>query len=602
MRPYRIKAVVLLPGGILSDLMHVLKKRRIAALLTVLAVLVAAVVAGFGAAAGDTERISSMWISARLQPSGLAVTEVIDYDFGPQIRHGIFRDIPDLAPGSRVEVVSPTAPDTYEVISLVTGTRIKIGDALQTISGRHRYRIDYTLDRSAVLNRADFAWDAVGNEWTVGIANVDLHVDLGSGAKSMVCTKGTAWSSMPCAIQSGPGDVGIVHVDQLDQGDGLTVYAVAGSVTSDLPAPPSGPASDPGTGVWNTVWLAAVAALAAAAISVFLVRRAGREQVWSGGATVAAFGPDNPDAATERIDERRLGQLATTEFESPRGMSAVEGAVLIDETVKDHHLAAWLLESAVRGEIEIEGQLDDATLMRTDVVAHPTAEPVLRRMFNGRQRISLGEYDSQFASGWQLMKDDVTRWQRGATFWDRSGHKRRTTVRVIAGFGLALGLTVTAIGSALANRRGTDWLPIVAAGAVLIGLCWAAVINSWELLIRSPGGTARWLQVESFRRFLHESEAQHVEQAAKLGLLRQYTAWAVALDEADRWTLAVSAANRADPTMRTNMVDDFAFVALGSSLGRSVRSAHTQPSSSGGGGGGGFSAGGGGGGGGGGSW
>jgi len=570
-----------------------------------IAALIAGTVAGLGAAVGDTERISSMWISARLQPSGLQVTEVIDYDFGVQSRHGIFRDIPDLASNSRVEVVSPTAPDTYEVFSLLAGTRIKIGDPDQTITGRHRYRIDYTLARDAILDSSDFAWDAVGNEWPVGISNIDVHLDLGSGAGSMMCVTGTAWSTTPCDISSSPGDIGIVHIDSLAEGDGLTIFASSGSVTSELPDPPTGPANDPGTGVWKAMWLAAAAALAASVVSVLMVRRAGREQVWAGGAAVAAFGPDDDNAPIERIDEKRLGQLATTEFEAPRGMSAVEGAVLIDESVKDHHLAAWLLESAVRGEIDIEGQMDSATIVRTDVPAHPTAEPVLQRMFNGRERIPLGGYDSQFASGWQLMKDDVTRWQRGAAYWDRSGHKRRTMVRVLSVLGLLAGIGATVLFSAMANRNGGGWLPAVAGGGAMIGLCWAALINSWELLIRSPDGTARWLQVESFRRFLHQSEAQHVEQAASLGLLRQYTAWAVALDEADRWTLAVSAANRADPTMQTTMTDDLAFVVLGSSLGHSVRATHTEPSSSGsglGGGGGGFSVGGGGGGGGGGSW
>lgn len=62
-------------------------------------------------------------------------------------------------------------------------------------------------------------------------------------------------------------------------------------------------------------------------------------------------------------------------------------------------MAAWLLESAIRGEIEIEGEFDDATLIRCDTVTHPTAEPVLRRMFHGRERLRLDDYDSYFAAG-----------------------------------------------------------------------------------------------------------------------------------------------------------------------------------------------------------
>jgi hypothetical protein len=56
------------------------------------------------------------------------------------------------------------------------------------------------------------------------------------------------------------------------------------------------------------------------------------------------------------------------------------------------------------------------------------------------------------------------------------------------------------------------------------------------LLVRTETGAALWLRVESFRRFLENSEARHVEEAAEKGVLRHYTAWAVALGETRAWT------------------------------------------------------------------
>ena len=104
-----------------------------------------------------------------------------------------------------------------------------------------------------------------------------------------------------------------------------------------------------------------------------------------------------------------------------------------------------------------------------------------------------------------------------------------------------------------------------------------------------------WLRVESFRRFLAASEAYHAEQAAARGVLREYTAWAVAVGEINRWTHAMQSA--------TNIPDRSAltYAVLAPSLSSSTSSTSTAPSSSGGGGGGG-GVGGGGGGGGGGSW
>ena len=130
-------------------------------------------------------------------------------------------------------------------------------------------------------------------------------------------------------------------------------------------------------------------------------------------------------------------------------------------------------------------------------------------------------------------------------------------------------------------------------------------MRSWELRVRTPQGSALWLRVESFRRFIAASEAQHADWAAQHGLLREYTAWAVALDEVDRWSRAIQASSIA-PQLDTDAVS---MVYMASYLGSVTSHASTAPSSSGSGGfgggfgGGGFSGvGGGAGGGGGGSW
>ena len=103
-----------------------------------------------------------------------------------------------------------------------------------------------------------------------------------------------------------------------------------------------------------------------------------------------------------------------------------------------------------------------------------------------------------------------------------------------------------------------------------------------------------WIPVESFRRFLAQSEGHHAEEAARRGVLREYTAWAVAVGEVDRWSRAVGAVGSAVAD-----TDSLRYASLASSLSSATSSTSVAPSSSGGGGGG---VGGGGGGGGGGSW
>jgi hypothetical protein len=163
---------------------------------------------------------------------------------------------------------------------------------------------------------------------------------------------------------------------------------------------------------------------------------------------------------------------------------------------------------------------------------------------------------------------------------------------VLAGVG---GLVLAGAGAALAARAGAGWLVLVAAGGLLAGVGAAAAVGAWELRVRTPAGAALWLRTESFRRFLAASEAHHAEEAARLGHLRQYTAWAVAVGEVDRWSKAVAASSvaAADPAVAR-------YPLLAPALLHDTSQSAKQPSSSGSGGGGGV--GGGAGGGGGGSW
>jgi hypothetical protein len=220
----------------------------------------------------------------------------------------------------------------------------------------------------------------------------------------------------------------------------------------------------------------------------------------------------------------------------------------------------------------------------------------LKRMFGGRQEIELGKYDSQFAKGWALIDGQLDTWARQSDYWDTQADRRKTKVRVLGALAMVLGALLAFAGGFAANRWGREWVVLIVAGSLLGGGGFAAMIRGWELRVRTPAGSGMWLRVESFRRFLHESETFHAEEAAKRGVLREYTAWAVALGEIDRWERAVSSS--------AVIPEDagLGYVHMAPILMTSTSSASTAPSSSGSGGGGGGSVGGGGGGGGGGSW
>ena len=146
---------------------------------------VGGVIVAVGGLAGDPERVTQMWVGAELtNEGGTPIAEVIDYDFGLAFdKHGIFRDIPGLSVESPVTVQSDSAPAGIAARTPIfttgaEGSQLKIGDPGTTITGRHRYRIDYSLPRGELLpgNDDTLSWDAVGTAWEVPIGRAEVHV------------------------------------------------------------------------------------------------------------------------------------------------------------------------------------------------------------------------------------------------------------------------------------------------------------------------------------------------------------------------------------------------------------------------------------------
>jgi hypothetical protein len=577
-------------------------RRRFDATLIVGGSLVAGGLTAFGAAVYNEERIERMWVGASYDADGTAALhEVIDYQFGiSSDRHGLRRIIPGLSPSDAFVASSPDAPDGINSIVPTTiggesGVDIKIGDATQTVTGRHRYVLDYRL---GTIGDADgIAWDAVGTGWEVEVEQAEVEIVAPFELTNPRCFIGRAGSTSTCAVdEPEPGHLH-VEVSGIDSGKGVTIEAGRGAALAAapaLPAAPAAPPADQGAGVAEPAAVAALAALGGGLVTSRLVRRAGRERVGigAGGAADVAFAAGG--GSEQLVDATELADLATTEFAPPEGISAAMGGVILEESVQAHHKVAWLIEAAVEGAVDLREE--DGKTVRIDRTAPGDADTkaILDRAFGSRTSIELGSYDKTFAAGWAELGTMLETWSKGSALWDPAGDRRRFVARLLGVLLGSLSMAGAAVSSALASRYGEGWLAGVALGALGAGMGWAALIRGWELRVRTPLGSGQWLRVESFRRFLHESEAYHAEQAAQRGVLREYTAWAVAVGEIDRWKHAVQSSTVIPQSA------GLSYVMLAPMLASSTSHASTAPSSSGGGGGG--SVGGGGGGGGGGSW
>ncbi len=583
------------PGGVVSrgTGTPVRRRRRLGMIgLAVIAPLVGLAVA-LGALGGNTERVTGMWVGAEIAKDGSArVTEVIDYDFGDglETRHGIYRDIPglsDLESEAEVHTTMDSAPIPYELT--VTDdwdsdtNRIRVGDPDDTVTGIHRYRIQYTLPK--VVRGGKLAWDAVGTGWKVDLDHVEVHVVAPFGLTGTRCVEGATGSQQKCAAaEPGPGRLDVA-IGKLGPGEGATLYAGAErrlDGTATLPTAPSGAAEGTTHVSWWVPGLLGAAVVLCTGLAVArLLRFAGRERVAA-------------DGGEMRVDAERLAASLTPASSPPEELTPAQGGILSAERVTSAHKVAWLMSTALDGHLTIDGDgYHPPTLIRRrgapSVHNDPAVRPVLREIFSGRNRLTLGSYDSQFAAAWRTLTEKLTEWQDTSGLWDPAGRRRFRVTRWAGAGAVLLGLVSAVTGGVLSGGTGSAWQTVLPAGAAVTGAGLAMVIRAWELQVRTPRGTALWMRVESFRRFLAESGPYGIdtpdgtddEEDARLG---RYTAWAVALDNIDHWSrratesTATPASER--PTRASTRTSPYG-PAIARALVTSTSTSTTPPSSSG---------------------
>src|SRR6187200_2431730 len=182
---------------------HLSKGRHVA---VGLAIAGTSALAAFGAIGdGNPEERVDSWQTI-VEPAGgdnLRITENIDWDFGDNRRHGVFRAIPnDFGAPTDVRASSPDAPADVHTEDQGYQTVIKIGDPDTTITGQHRYTLSYTLPEArlstGVLNIDILAGDEfVRDHFEAVIRGFDLD--------EARCTSLFNGTTTECDIEHGDG-------------------------------------------------------------------------------------------------------------------------------------------------------------------------------------------------------------------------------------------------------------------------------------------------------------------------------------------------------------------------------------------------------------
>ncbi len=535
--------------------------------------------------AGDglyPERFEAKQVLVTPAGDGVRIREVVDIDFGNTQRRGYRRTIPnDFGVATDVVASSPDAPDDLDVTNLGSETEIRIGDPNSTIDGQHRYVLEYTLP-NANLDTGVLALNIIGVDETLETGRFEVVV-AGMQLADPTCYQGSGAAPLPCSLDL-DGDVYRAVIEPLEPGQALAVSGTITALTApaDVPIPELPPRRNPNRvpALIATPILGLVASIG----TYRLMRRSGRNLVGGTGAADAAFG--GLPGPGRLVTDEELEAMATTEFEPPRGLRPWHGSLLLREKVDNDTVSAWFSDQIAQGVVELRGDADELVAGPKLATAPPITQQRIEALLTEAGSLQLGTHQPRLTALWKQIEEEQVVAARESGWWQR--HPPGTSSSPVQALG-ALGLMVLALVGFTLFTDLRHLLGVVIVASIVLPAVVAFVAYRPLLPRRSAEGSAVALRAESFRRFLKASEGKHVDWAWEHGLLREYSAWAVALGAADAWGRAVAASAVPPPEVAVNTMPLLLW-----SHGAAWQSSYTTPSSSGsGGGGGGFSGGGG---------
>ncbi len=578
------------------------------------------------ASAQASEVIHGYDVAIRIEPSGnLLVTETIDYDFGSNSRHGIYRDIPERVPYGntdldrlyRIDVGSVEAsggvPAGYEVFHESGYFRIRIGDPDVEVSGRHTYTIAYRVEGAlnGFPDHDELYWNAIGPDWDYPIEASRVVVSAPAQIQRVACYAGPEFSTLPCAKSKVSGDRATFSSASLDPRSAFTVVAAIpkGAVPGPKPILEErwslGRAFDVNP---STVAVTTFLVLAIIAWFVRLAWRTGRDRRYLGSSVDALMGSATGEEQTVPLFESGEGPV---EFAPPANLRPGQIGTLVDEIANPVDVTATIVDLAVRKYLVIEEIPKEGWFGKPDWKLTRLPAPgdelleyermLLDGLFEDGPEVKLSELKTKFVARLRKVQEALYANAIGEGWFAGNPEKVRKRWS-------AIGAGVLVLGGLLeyAAIRWTKFalvpLPIIAGGLFMM-------LASHFMPRRTAKGTALARRVRGFRTVIATAETHMARFAEKENLFPRFLPYAVVFGLTEKWAKAFAALADQAPSDMSWYVSTrpFAFAAFGEAMdGFAVTTAGSIAATPGGSGssgfgGGGFS-GGGGGGGGGGSW
>ncbi|MEP7113152.1 MAG: hypothetical protein ABI862_07790, partial [Ilumatobacteraceae bacterium] len=359
---------------------------------------------------GGMERFESKVVT--VEPAGddgIRIREVVDQDFGGKRRRGYERIVnTTFGAPIDIEASSPDANADIGVTRVPTGDRIRLGDPDKTYTGQHRYVLSYTLP-NAQLSIGELALNIIGDRRkpeeleTLRFEVVVTGLEL----TNVRCNAGEDRAVGGCTLER-DGDVYRAVITPLKPGQGITI---GGTITGHIPivetVDPALPKRRPDDRLKLALATIPIGLVVVGGV-YFSARRAGRNEVFAGGAADAAYGSlpkptgDAPRAEVRLVADSKMDELVTIEFVPPKGIEPWQGAVLLNEKIDRTTVAAWISGLVAKDAITLTKEGDGLVLRsgpQYDQLDGDT-KALVDRLLDHKAELELGTYNASFAGAW----------------------------------------------------------------------------------------------------------------------------------------------------------------------------------------------------------
>ena len=301
----------------------------------------------------------------------LQTNETINLTFADQ-NHGILRAIPKNHQGydTKIKILGVMRDgdnEPYTTYGENGNLVLKIGDANQTITGKHTYKIVYTQEKIINFKEGQqFYWDVNGNGWQQSFENVSATVFLQVGklnSANAVCYTGYQGSrEKNCQFTASDNSINFTTNKSLEANQGLTIGVNIDGVVFKQPAFTDKVKDN----LANIIGL--VLGLVLSTFSYRYWRANGKD--YKGKGTIIP------------------------EYEPPKDLTPAEVGMLADYRVDGKDMSATLIDLAVRGYIKIHQETKKIAFFKSNKFSLE----LLKADFNGLKAHEKGLIDGIFSA------------------------------------------------------------------------------------------------------------------------------------------------------------------------------------------------------------